>query len=219
ALAVGVTLYSVWRWRVRGVLLLAAGAAALGVAFIIYAHGDLAAYTRRGDVATLTGRTDIWGFVVQQIKSRPMSGYGYAVSGAIFQSPYFPIWWGPWDLGPHSSLHNGYLDHAVGVGIPATLLWLFIILRPWVFVFRQPANTWNLKAIFLLIVIPILINNLTEEILGDFTDSVGVLFGLAWALGERYRLLAMQRVETERVEALARLPRAVAALAEMSSSP
>ncbi len=213
ALAVGITLYSVWRWRARGVLLLAAGTAALGVALVIYSHGNLAAYTGRGDVGTLTGRTDIWDFVVQQIKDRPILGYGYAVSGAIFQSSYFPIWWGPWDLGPHSSLHNGYLDHAVGVGIPATVLWLFIILRPWVFVFRQQGNTWNLKAIFFLIVIPILINNMTEELLGDFTDSVGVLFGLAWALGERYRLLALQRAATESAKALARLPGALVALA------
>lgn len=213
ALAVGVTLYSVWRWRARGILVLAVAAAALGAALIIYAHGDLAEYLGRGDVGTLTGRTDIWNFVLEQIKARPILGYGYAVSGAIFQSSYFPIWWGPWDLGPHSSLHNGYLDHAIGVGIPATLLWLFIILQPWVFVFRQPGDTWNLKAIFLLIVIPILINNLTEALLGDFTDSVGILFGLAWALGERYRLLALQRAETDRAETLARLPGAVFALA------
>lgn len=218
ALAVGITLYSVWRWRARGVLMLAAVTAALAAALVVYAHGDLAAYMRRGDVGTLTGRTDIWAFVVQQIKSRPILGYGYAVSGAIFQRSNFPIWWGPWDLGPHSSLHNGYLDHAVGVGIPATLLWLFIIARPWVFVFRQPGDTWNLKAIFLLIVVPILINNLTEELLGDFTDSVGVLFGLAWALGERYRLLALQSAEAERVKARTRLPRAVVALAEIGGS-
>jgi hypothetical protein len=218
ALSVGIALYSVWKWRARGVLILATATAVLGAALIIYAHGDLTAYIGRGDVSTLTGRTDIWTFVVQQIEHRPILGYGYEVSGAIFEPSYFPIWWGPWDLGPHSSLHNGYFDHAVGVGIPATLLWIFIILRPWVFVFRQPGDTWNLKAIFLLIVVPILINNLTEELLGDFTSSVGVLFGLAWAVGERYRLLALQRAEVGRLESRARLPRAVVALAEIGES-
>jgi O-antigen ligase len=166
------------------------------------------------DVGTLTGRTDIWNFVIQQIKDRPILGYGYAVSGAIFQSSYFPIWWGPWDLGPHSSLHNGYLDHAVGVGIPATLFWLFIILEPWVFVFRRSGDSWNFKAIFFLIVIPILINNFSEALLGDFTDSVGLLFGLVWALGERYRMLALQRADTIRAETLATLPGPLIALAE-----
>jgi hypothetical protein len=213
ATAVGFTLYSVWRWRARGILVLTIAAAALVVALLIYSHGNLGAYMGR-DVGTLTGRTDIWDFVVQQIKDRPILGYGYAVSGAIFQSSYFPIWWGPWDLGPHSSLHNGYLDHAIGVGIPATLLWLFIILEPWVFVFRRSGDPWNLKAIFFLIVVPILINNFSEALLGDFTDSVGVLFGLVWALGERYRLLALQRADTVRAETLARLPGPLIALAE-----
>jgi len=211
ALAVGVALYSVWKWRARGLLVLAAAAGVLGVALMIYSHGDLAAYMGR-DVGTLTGRTDIWNFAVRQIKARPILGYGYSVQGAIFASPYFPIWWGPWDLGPHSSLHNGYLDHAVGVGIPATLLWLFIILRPWIFVFRQPGDTWNLKAMFLLIVIPILVNNLSEALLGDLTESVGVCFGLVWALGERYRLLALQRAAADHAETLARMPGALVAL-------
>lgn len=218
ALAVGATLYVVWRWRVRGVLLLAAAAAALGGALLMYAHRDLSAYIARGDMSTLTGRTDIWAFVVQKIKERPILGYGYEVSGAIFQSRYFPIWWGPWDLGPHSSLHDGYLDHAIGVGIPATLLWLFIILRPWVFVFRQAEDPWNLKPLCLLVVIPILVNNLTEVFLGDFSDSVGLLFGLAWALGERYRLLTLRRAETGRLQAVAKMPRAAMALAGIGES-
>ena len=213
AMGAGITLYSIWRWRARGIVVLAAAAAVLGAALLIYSHGNLGAYMGR-DVGTLTGRTDIWDFVVQQIKARPILGYGYAVSGAIFQSSYFPIWWGPWDLGPHSSLHNGYLDHAVGVGIPATLLWLFIILEPWIFVFRRSGDAWKLKAIFFVIVIPILINNFSEALLGDFTDSVGMLFGLVWALGERYRLLALQRADIVRAETLASLPGPLVALAE-----
>jgi hypothetical protein len=81
-------------------------------------------------------------------------------------------------------------------------------------VFRQPGDAWNLKAMFLLIVIPILINNFSEALLGDFTESVGILFGLVWALGERYRLLALQRADTVRAETLERLPGPLIALAE-----
>lgn len=216
ALTVGGMLYSAWRWRARGIALLATAATA-GV-LIAYIHGGLGAYVARGNVSTLTGRTEIWAFAVREIERRPILGYGYEVSGAIFESRYFPIWWGPWDLGPHSSLHDGYLDHAVGVGVPATLLWLYIILRPWVFVLRQPDDPWNLKPIFLLIVIPILVNNLTEELLGDFIGSVGVLFGLTWVLAERYRLFVLQRAKAERAEALAKLPGGRMALAEVRGS-
>lgn len=211
ALAIGGTLYSVWKWRARGILVLTAVAIAGAGALLIYSHGDLSAYTGRG-VGTLTGRTDIWAFAWQKIKDRPIRGYGYEVSGAIFQSRYFPIWWGPWDLGPHSSLHDGYIDHAVGVGIPATLLWLFIILRPWFFVLRKSDDPWQLKSMFLLIVIPILIYNVTEVVLGEFADSVGLLFGLAWAIAERYRLLELERARAARAEAITTLPRAALAL-------
>ncbi len=47
------------------------------------------------------------------------------------------------------------------------------------------------------------------------TRKVSVLFGLAWALAERYRLFALQRAEVERAETLSKLPGAVMALAEM----
>jgi hypothetical protein len=59
-----------------------------------------------------------------------------------------------------------------------------------------------------------LINNFSEALLGDFTDSVGLLFGLVWALGERYRMLALQRADTIRAETLATLPGPLIALAE-----
>jgi hypothetical protein len=81
-------------------------------------------------------------------------------------------------------------------------------------VFRQPGDAWKLKAMFLLIIVPILINNLSEALLGDLTESMGVLFGVVWALGERYRLLALQRAAADRAETLARLPGALVALTE-----
>jgi len=163
-------------------------------------------YVGRGDVSTLTGRTEMWAYVVQQIKARPIIGYGYEVSGAIFNSRYFPIWYGPWDMGPQSSLHNGYLNHMIGVGVPATLFWLFIVLRPWFFVMRQNDDPWNLKPVFLLVVVPCLIHNLAEAAIGDFLGLDGILIGLFWALGERYRLLLMERAETERQNEISELP-------------
>jgi O-antigen ligase len=211
AIAVGGALYMMWKWGLRGVLLFAGG---LALAAVIMMNTGLSAYVGRGDVTTLTGRTDMWAFVIQQIREHPILGYGYEVSGAVFESKYFPLWWGPWDLGPHSSLHNGYLTHAIGVGIPATALWLYIILRPWVFVLRQKEDPWNLKPMFFFIVIPILIGNFSEQLLGDFGGAiVACLFGLVWAIAERYRLLTLRKIETERKITRAALPKAVSALA------
>ncbi|HTY54079.1 MAG TPA: O-antigen ligase [Candidatus Binataceae bacterium] len=210
ALAVGATGYILWKYRWRGVLILLVGAALFaGLQTVGGRFGD---YFNR-DVGTLTGRTDIWDFAVQQIKAHPVLGYGYAVSGEIFDSRYFPIWWGPWDLGPHSSLHDGYLDHAIGVGVPATLLWLFIMGRPWLAAFRRKDDPLRLKPVFFLMVLPMLIHNLTEASIGDCLGSIGLVFGLTWAIAERHRLIRLQEDSQNQREAMAKLPRAVMALA------
>jgi hypothetical protein len=213
ALGIGCCLYAIWRWRWRGLFALL-GTGLVGLALLIAkSHGGAwSEYVARGDVATATGRIPLWTYVVSQVAHRPLFGYGYEVAGQIYQNPLFPIWWGPWDMGPHSSLHDGYLDHAIGVGIPATLLWMFVVLRPWVFVMRQAEDPWDLKPVFFIIVIPTLIYNLTESLLGDFTSSVGLLFGLSWAIAERYRFTTLRHAEARKSEILAALPRGVAAL-------
>jgi O-antigen ligase len=197
------------------VLLAGAGVVAIA-ALPLFGH-NIGEYTGRGDVTTLTGRTEMWAYVVGQIKARPLSGYGYEVAGAIFESKYFPIWYGPWDQGAQSSVHNGYLNHAIGVGIPATLFWLFIVLRPWWFAIRQTEDPWNLKPLALLVIIPCLIHNMSEASVGDFLGLIGLLFGLAWAVGERYRLLMLERAETARREALDQMPPAVAIFQSMKA--
>ena len=81
--------------------------------------------------------------------------------------------------------------------------------RPWVFALRQKEDPWNLKPIFFLIVVPILINNFSEQLLDDFGGGiVALLFGLVWAIAERYRFLALHKKETNRKAALSALPRA-----------
>jgi O-antigen ligase len=138
ALAVGCAAYSLWKYRARGALV-CAGVLALAVVVLIVSGVDLRDYTMRGE-GNLTGRTDMWSFVIEQVRARPILGYGYETSGSVLQSPYSPLWDTMWNEGVHTSLHDGYLDHVVGVGIPATILWLYIMMRPWVFVLRQPGD-------------------------------------------------------------------------------
>ncbi|MGO9055772.1 MAG: O-antigen ligase family protein [Candidatus Binataceae bacterium] len=183
-LAVGGLLYLLWRYRLRAVPVLVAAAIA------VFSIGSQVApdYFTRGEVSTLTGRTDVWRFAVQEIKRRPLLGYGYEVEGQILQSKYFPIWWGPWDEGPHSTLHNGYLSRAVGIGVPALAFWFFFFLRPWVWLFRQRDDPWHLKRIFLLVIVPTLVLNLVESTAGDCRYAVGLLATLCWGFAERQRL-------------------------------
>jgi O-antigen ligase len=209
-IGVGVSVYLVWRDKVRGLAILALAAIVLSGAIML--SGRLTEYIARGNIETLTGRTDMWAFVVQQIKLRPILGYGYEVGGAILLSRYFPIWYGPWDQGPRSSLHNGYLAHAVGVGIPATFLWVYLLVRPWIAIFGREEDPWNLKPLFFLVLLPSLVLNLTEASLEDFTGQVGLLCGLCWALAERYRLYSSEQADAVVRARRAAMPPAAQAL-------
>jgi O-Antigen ligase/Right handed beta helix region len=215
AMAVGIGAFLIWKYRARAVVSLAVLALVFSVFLVVHQRLSNTRMTDFGgdrDITTLTGRTEIWQFAIRQILNQPFTGYGYAVEGEVFQSRHFPLWWGPWDLGSHISMHNGFISRAIGVGIPAFLFWLFIVMRPWVALFRQRDDPWNLKPIALLIVLPLMVHNLAESAVGDFIYQVGILFGLTWAIAERQRLMAIERAVTLRVESLAQLPRAVAAI-------
>jgi hypothetical protein len=215
AIAVGIGAFLIWKYRIRAVL----SFAVLTLVFSVFlvarqslSHTRLTDLGGDRDLTTLTGRTEIWQFAIGRLRERPLTGYGYAVEGEVFDSRYFPLWWGPWDLGAHVSMHDGYISRAIGVGIPALLFWLFIVMRPWVAVFRQSDDHWNLKPIALLVVLPVMVHNMAESAVGDFTYQVGILFGLTWAIAERQRLTAIERGVEVRVESLGQLPRVIAAI-------
>ncbi|MBV8775544.1 MAG: O-antigen ligase family protein, partial [Deltaproteobacteria bacterium] len=84
-LAVGVVLYAWWRHRLKGLALTAAVPLLALMAWGLAGH-DLSVYLTRGNVTTLTGRTEIWPFVIEQIAKKPITGYGYNVGGAIFKN-------------------------------------------------------------------------------------------------------------------------------------
>jgi O-antigen ligase len=189
ALGVGGLLYLVWRYRFRAVpIILVVGV----VGFIAVAQLD-PEYLTRGDVTSLTGRTDIWHFAIEKIKQRPLLGYGFEVEGQIMQARDFPIWWGPWEEGPRSSLHSNYLSKAVSLGIPALLFWVFFFMRPWFSLLWRKDDPWNLKQLFFLIVVPFLLLNFTESTVGDCRYAVGMIATLCWALAERQRLAMAHR--------------------------
>lgn len=188
SIGAGCACYAIWRYRVKGFV--ACVALALGAVAVLGTFDS--DYFFRG-AGTLTGRTDIWHFSIARLWERPFLGYGYQVDGAIFGSRYFPIWWGPWYEGPRSSLHNEYLSRAIGLGIPATALWLFLTLKPFHDLFRRKTDSWNLKPAFLLIVVPMLIRSMAEADVGDCIFPSGVTLALVWALAERVRLFTLDR--------------------------
>jgi hypothetical protein len=70
--------------------------------------------------ASFTGRIDIWNFAMQSLQSRLATGYGFASfwgSSAIQNLPEGKEWAA---YAAHS--HNGYLDTALGMGLPGLAL-------------------------------------------------------------------------------------------------
>ena len=188
-IAVGGLLYLIWKYRFRAVpIILALGLVGYGLVSVMNPE-----YFNRGDVTSLTGRTEVWDFAIDKIKQRPLLGYGFEVEGQIMLAHDFPIWWGPWEEGPRSSIHSEYLSKAVSLGVPALLFWAFFFVRPFIAMFRRKDDPWNLKPLFFLIVVPVLILNCTESTAGECRYSVGMIATLCWALAERQRLAMLNR--------------------------
>jgi O-antigen ligase len=79
--------------------------------------------------ASFTGRTDIWTFAIQSLQPRLATGYGFAAfwgSSAIQDLPEGKEWAA---FASHS--HNGYLDTALGMGLPGLALLIgAIVIKP-----------------------------------------------------------------------------------------
>lgn len=76
--------------------------------------------------STFTGRTDIWAFGLQSLHARLLTGYGFASfwgSSAIQSLPEGKEWAA---FAAHS--HNGYLDTALGMGVPGLLLLILVLV-------------------------------------------------------------------------------------------
>lgn len=80
-----------------------------------------------GRDATLTGRTDIWVVLVDQIRDAPWTGYGYM---AYWAADFGPVFWvrqaTAWDV---PTAHNAWIEISLAIGIPGALLMAWIYLR------------------------------------------------------------------------------------------
>jgi O-antigen ligase len=80
-----------------------------------------------GRDATLTGRTDIWAILTEEVWKRPWTGYGYRAFWSVDDGPVFWVRQGTsW---PVPTAHNGLLEIALALGIPGVVLMLTVYLR------------------------------------------------------------------------------------------
>jgi O-antigen ligase len=101
--------------------------------------------------ASFTGRTDIWQFALDHIAQRPITGYGFGAFWGTHEVVYgmsgATIW-----ANAVAHAHNAYLNMALTIGIPGSLLaTVWLVVLPLIDFYRGPVDpaALPLKLLFL----------------------------------------------------------------------
>ncbi|WP_044893578.1 O-antigen ligase family protein [Bacillus alveayuensis] len=129
-----------------------------------------------GKDITLTGRTVLWGILLDFIKNSPFFGYGYGVfwldGGYNFMSPY----WSTLKFFPQHG-HNGYLDLALDGGISSLIIMVLILLSGLIKSYKLVQKTNDYKFFYLFtFLVTFMIYNLSESVLLKFNNLSWIMF-------------------------------------------
>jgi exopolysaccharide production protein ExoQ len=151
-----------------------------------------------GKDATLTGRTELWAYVVEKIYERPIAGWGYfAFWGAANPAANAISEQLGWEV---PTAHNGLLEMLVEVGVIGTALISVIFLRSvWLAYRCLRTSARELGTSSLLCSGAIVIIGITEPVLIDFAGPWTILFFVFWLMCERtMRAVRRQNYLTQR---------------------
>jgi O-antigen ligase len=134
------------------------------LALLFFAMNDELILELLGKDATLTGRTAIWTYVIDDISEKPLLGWGFSAfwvpaNPAALQIAEAVNWTAP-------NAHNGLLEFLLEIGFVGTSFFLFLWVRNLVMALRcmnGPAQHFGLTSALLLIVI--LVIGMSEEVL------------------------------------------------------
>lgn len=129
------------------------------------------------DFTDLTGRQEFWINSLTLIMEKPVSGYGFEVGGKVwidprFNDPKLTLWSGS----AKTSLHNGFISTAIGIGIPGLILWLIVIVLP-LFKINFRSLTPEISALLIIYLITML-TNFVESAIG----AGSIIFWISWTL-------------------------------------
>ncbi len=132
---------------------------------------------------TYTGRTQLWAYAGEMIVHRPWTGYGYESfwgTPLVTESDrYFDQ---DWDISNIVHGHNGYLDIAVTLGLPALAVAIgLFILGPCRDYLRMPLMRENvmLADFYMMVVAFSALNAMLESFFFRRADPVWLLFFMA----------------------------------------
>jgi len=135
------------------------------LAALILLIAPLDALELLGRDATLTGRTDIWVVLIDQVKDAPWTGFGYKAYWAAETGPVFWVRQATgWDV---PTAHNGWIEIALSLGLPGVALmawvWLGGFVRALGRIFSGAEAYWALPIIAMIGLVSISESNLLQQ--------------------------------------------------------
>ncbi len=136
------------------------------------------------EITDLTGRMEMWSLAFEVLSARPLFGYGYEVSGSVWSEPQFAkrsfvSEWGS----SKTSLHNGYLDVAIGSGILGLVLWVTILFYPVPGLLRMGMS--DTKAFLLGFLVQFFVLNFFESAISTSRSFGSLAFWMLWVAAIR----------------------------------
>jgi O-antigen ligase len=146
-------------------------------------------------LSSFTGRTRLWKEAIKYLLKRPMFGYGFDVEHSYrfdrqdLSNDRFLIYstsdrnkFRDWI--PRYSIHNGYISIGIGLGIPALLIWVFLVSFPltYLIISRKDASSWKIFQIFLFFAVMGIFSNFFEYSINGGRTVFSILFWYFWAM-------------------------------------
>jgi len=137
----------------------------VSVIALVLAIAPLEALEALGRDATLTGRTDIWGVLIEQVADRPWTGYGYK---AYWAAENGPVYWvrqaTDWDV---PTAHNGWIETALAIGLPGVIVlalaYFGALFRAFGRLFKGPETYWALPYLAMIGLVSISESNFLQQ--------------------------------------------------------
>jgi exopolysaccharide production protein ExoQ len=188
-------IYRIFRWRYEVMLSAILAVIIIGFIGLIWVAGYIGSdslFSSVGKDATLSGRTDIWRYVWDQIQLHPWLGYGLAAFWNGYEGPSGYV-----QLAMRIAViyaHNGFLDIWLSIGLVGLSIFLasfFVTSKQSLALLRKtntPEGFWPV-----LFLTYILLSNLTEGTITTMNNSfwaiyVAVSYSLVIAKNNQYAM-------------------------------
>ncbi|MGH8952478.1 MAG: O-antigen ligase family protein, partial [Acidimicrobiia bacterium] len=165
-------------WVERRRLLAFFVAPALILTFLTYREEIIGMLSRDrpSNWITLTGRLPWWEAAVTAWERHPWTGWGYSTGGRFVALESI-------DSGVVSSVHSGYLEVLVGVGIIGLIPFLFALGRILLWSFRQMAA--KTETAMAVLIVPLIVRTAVSPGFGGWLNVEFVLFVLLAAVADQ----------------------------------